>query len=172
MKQKKINTDLTLYFSRNFPVNKRSNRSKIYNVSLGIGGNIGDTIGLFESLLKRFKNDTRLIVKQTSPLLKNPPFGYLDQNDFINAIIEVSTDLPPLQLLKLMQKYELLFGRKRSFKDAPRTLDIDIIIIQKMKIDLKINNKNLIIPHKGWKDRDSVQIPLQWITKQKVKNGK
>ena len=56
-----------------------------------------------------------------------------------------------------MKRLEVRYGRKRSFQDAPRTLDIDIIFFD----DKKINTKNLIIPHKNWANRESVIIPLK-----------
>lgn len=171
MKKKKIDTNLVLYFSKNFPMKELEQKRKKYRVFLGIGGNVGDTIKIFESFLMRIKNDTKLSLIQTSPLLKNPPFGYLNQNDFINGIIEISTDLHPLSLLRLTQKYEFIFGRKRSFKDAPRTLDIDIITITRNKRDIEFSDKNLIVPHKDSKNRQSVQIPLRLITQTKGKNG-
>jgi 2-amino-4-hydroxy-6-hydroxymethyldihydropteridine diphosphokinase len=55
-----------------------------------------------------------------------------------------------------MQRYENRFKRTRSFKDAPRTLDIDIIFFA----NKKINTKQLTIPHKNWSQRESVVIPL------------
>ena len=56
-----------------------------------------------------------------------------------------------------MKRLEVRYGRKRSFQDAPRTLDIDIIFFE----NKKINTKNLIIPHKNWANRESVIIPLK-----------
>ena len=56
-----------------------------------------------------------------------------------------------------MKRLEVRYGRKRSFQDAPRTLDIDIIFFD----DKKINTENLIIPHKNWASRESVIIPLK-----------
>ena len=60
-----------------------------------------------------------------------------------------------------MQRLETRFGRKRSFQDAPRTLDIDIIFFD----NKKIHTKKLIIPHKDWANRESVIIPLKYMTK-------
>ncbi len=160
MKKKKLTNDLTLYFNNNYPncINKIAH--KRYTVFLGIGGNLGNVSKIFDNLLKRFKCDTSLIAKETSPLLKNPPFGYLEQDYFLNAIIKINTDMHPHFLLKKMQKYENFFGRKRSFKNAPRTLDIDILFIQKNGKNIILNTKDLIIPHIGWQKRDSIKIPL------------
>ena len=157
---KKILSDnLTIYFNNLFPYKNQLTSCKKNIVTIGIGGNIGDVTRLFKKLFLMLKNDGRFTIIKTSSLLKNPPFGYLEQNDFINSIIVLQTNLSANRALKAFQRYENRFKRKRSFKDAPRTLDIDIIFFN----NDKINTKNLIIPHLGYKERESVQIPLQFI---------
>lgn len=125
-------------------------------VYLGIGGNIGDTKRRFDKLFWFLKRDRVVDIIESSPILKNPPFGHLDQNDFYNAIIKVSTSLSPQRLLNYILRVEKRFGRKRSFKDAPRTLDIDMIFYN----DRVMKSKRLTIPHPHWYKRDSVVIPL------------
>ncbi len=162
--KKQINSTLCLYWSTNFPYKCSRTSSKVYTVTLGIGGNIGDVKKRFNQLFLTLKNDSRFSIVQTTPLLTNPPFGYINQDDFLNGIIVVKTSLPPKQLLKQMQRYENRFGRTRSFQDAPRTLDIDIIFIQKNGINLKIKTPILTVPHPFWKERDSVIIPLNQLS--------
>jgi 2-amino-4-hydroxy-6-hydroxymethyldihydropteridine diphosphokinase len=169
LNKKILSSDLMLYFRKNFPFQNNLKKSKKYEVCLGIGGNIGNMFKRFDSLLKGFKNDTRIFLKETSPILENPPFGYLEQDYFLNGIIEITTDLHPTYLLKIMQKYEKRFDRKRTFQDAPRTLDIDIIFIKKYNKDIQVNKKELTVPHIGWQDRDSVKIPILYM---KNKNSK
>lgn len=106
-----------------------------------------------------FQNDSRFFIHSTSPVLKNPPFGFLDQNDFFNAIVVLQTDLSPYEVLRAMQRYENRFKRKRSFKDAPRTLDIDMVFFNQ----LKFTSENLTIPHPCYQERDSVMIPLKFV---------
>ena len=154
--KKKVIQDLTLLYTSNYPKKFNSTSNKKYSVTIGIGGNIGNTKKLFDKLILCLKKDSRFTLLMTSPLLRNPPFGFLEQNDFLNGIIRLKTNLCPNSFLKAMQRYENKFGRKRSFQDAPRTLDIDIIFFD----NLKINTKDLIIPHKNWASRESVIIPL------------
>jgi 2-amino-4-hydroxy-6-hydroxymethyldihydropteridine diphosphokinase len=161
--KKQLSDSLTLYFTKNFPYISENKIDKKYEVFLGIGGNIGDMFKRYDALLKKLKLDMKISVKETSPLLKNPPFGYLEQDYFLNGIIKIKTNMPPLYLLKRMQRYEDSFQRKRSFQDAPRTLDIDIIFIRKNGKDMKINHKELVVPHHGWKNRESVTIPLKYM---------
>jgi len=155
--KKKLRDDLTLFKTSNFPKKFKSQSNKKYSVTIGIGGNIGDTKKIFDKLILCLKGDSRFDLLITSPLLFNPPFGYLEQNEFLNGIIILKTNLSPNEFLKNMHRLEKRFGRKRSFQDAPRTLDIDIIFFD----NKKINTKKLIIPHKDWANRESVLIPLK-----------
>ena len=159
--KKKLSDTLTLYKTNNFPYINPKKSQKRYFVTIGIGGNIGDVKKTFDKLFLSISKDTRFDIVMTSPLLRNPPFGYLNQNDFLNGIISLKTNLSPNEFLKNMQRLENRFGRKRSFQDAPRTLDIDIIFFH----DKKINTQDLIIPHKDWANRESVIIPLKYMNK-------
>jgi len=161
--KKRLTEDLTLFYTPNFPKIFDKTSNKKYHATIGIGGNIGNMKKTFNKLLLCLKQDSRFTILKTSVLLKNPPFGFLEQNDFLNGIITFKTNLCSNALLKAMQRYENKFGRKRSFQDAPRTLDIDIIFFD----NKKINTKNLIIPHKDWANRESVIIPLNYMKKNK-----
>ena len=155
--KKKLSPNLTLFYTPNFPKIFNISSNKKYSVTIGVGGNIGDTKKIFDKLILCLKKDSRFTLLKTSPLLKNPPFGFLEQSDFLNGIIALKTNLAPNEFLKNMQRLEKRFGRKRSFQDAPRTLDIDIIFFN----NKKINTKDLIVPHKDWANRESVIIPLE-----------
>jgi 2-amino-4-hydroxy-6-hydroxymethyldihydropteridine diphosphokinase len=128
-------------------------------VILGIGGNIGGVIKRFHKLYLMLKHDTRFTLLKTSPILKNPPFGFLEQNDFYNAVIVLKTNLSSIEMLNATQRYEKRLKRVRSFQDAPRTLDIDILFFQG---EVK-ESKRLTLPHPGILQRASVLIPLSLI---------
>ena len=157
--KKVLDEELVLYFSSNYPFVSGIKSTKTNKVTLGIGGNIGNVKKRFDKLFLSLKCDNRFDIIQTSPLLRNPPFGYLEQDDFLNGLIVVKTNLGAIEVLNAMQRYENRFGRKRSFKDAPRTLDIDMIFYN----DLEINSKRLTIPHPYWMERESVTIPLEYL---------
>lgn len=159
--KKKLSEDLTLFYTPNYPKTFNTTTSKKYIVTIGIGGNIGDTKKLFDKLILSLKNNTKFDLLMTSPLLLNPPFGFLEQKPFLNGIIRLSTNLSVNEFFKITQRLEKRFGRKRSFQDAPRTLDIDIIFFD----NKKVNTKKLIIPHKDWANRESVIIPLKLMNK-------
>ncbi|WP_417326461.1 2-amino-4-hydroxy-6-hydroxymethyldihydropteridine diphosphokinase [Halarcobacter sp.] len=159
--KKKLSEDLTLFYTANYPKTFNTTTNKKYIVTIGIGGNIGDTKKLFDKLILSLKNNTKFDLLMTSPLLLNPPFGFLEQKPFLNGIIRLSTNLSVNEFFKITQRLEKRFGRKRSFQDAPRTLDIDIIFFD----NKKVNTKKLIIPHKDWANRESVIIPLKLMNK-------
>lgn len=154
LKKKQLDEKYTLIFTSHFPYNVKSRGGK--QVLLGIGGNIGDVIRRFERLIVHLDRSTFVHVIETAPILKNPPFGYTEQGDFYNSLLLVETQLTAKVLLRYLLRVERLFGRKRSFKDAPRTLDIDMIFYENIKMD----THELTLPHPGWKHRDSVLIPL------------
>ena len=135
-----------------------------YRALLGIGGNVGDVLRRFEHLFWYLKNSEFVYLLESSPILKNPPFGFLEQNDFLNAAMLVETDLTPKQLLRFVLRVEKKFGRKRLFKDGPRTLDIDLIFYE----DITMESKELMLPHPAWMHRASVLIPLSMM-KRKVR---
>jgi len=130
--------------------------SKKHKALIGIGCNIGNCIERFKKLYLFFNKHPKIDILQTSIIYKNPPFGYLNQPDFYNTVMIIGTNLPPFKLLRFLQYTEKKFGRKRSFKNAPRTMDLDIIIYDNLKID----KKDLILPHPFFKKRDSVLVPL------------
>jgi 2-amino-4-hydroxy-6-hydroxymethyldihydropteridine diphosphokinase len=161
VKRKKLNQDLTLIFTPHFPYNTHRNSSMRYKALLGIGGNVGDVLRRFEHLHWHMQASRRVCLLENSPILKNPPFGFLAQNDFLNALMLVETNLTPKELLRYVLRIEKKFGRKRLFKDGPRTLDIDLIFYE----DRTIQSRELTLPHPAWMQRSSVFVPLSMMKK-------
>jgi 2-amino-4-hydroxy-6-hydroxymethyldihydropteridine diphosphokinase len=154
MIKRELDNKNTLIVNKHFPYISYSRGG--HKVLLGIGGNIGDVVRRFEHLFWYFKRSCFLNIIETAPIFKNPPFGYLEQGDFYNSLILVETNLTPRELLDYILRVEKIFGRKRFFKDGPRTLDIDIIFYENVKME----TKHLTLPHPGWMKRSSVLIPL------------
>jgi len=141
---------------RFFPTCKKAKPYFSHRAVIGLGGNQGDVKKRFVKLYRMMLNDPRFFVQDSSMVLQNPPFGYLDQPDFYNALIVVQTSLSAKALLKVLLRLEHLFGRVRLFKNGPRTLDLDIIFFDNQKI----MQPNLIVPHPRWQERASVIVPL------------
>ena len=161
VKRKKLNDALTLIFTPHFPYNAKKEPHRRYRALLGIGGNVGDVVRRFEHLFVYLRQSPLVDIVETAPILRNPPFGYLDQSDFMNSLILVATDLSPRVLLRYVLRVEKRFGRKRLFKDGPRTLDIDLIFFD----DRTMESNELTLPHPGWMQRSSVLIPLSMMKK-------
>ncbi len=158
MLQKALNEDLSLIKTPLYPC-EFTGSSKRYSVTLGVGGNVGNLVRTLEKLVLYFLRSRACDVIRTGPILKNPPFGYLDQDDFYNSVLLVKTNLQPRAFLKYVLEVERKFGRKRSFANAPRTLDIDMIFYE----NRKMNTEVLTLPHPHWRERESVVIPMAYM---------
>jgi len=154
--KRELSTKLTLFRSSRFPYARYPKKNFRYVATVGIGGNLGDVQRRFEHLFYFLKRSRVVELLQTSLILQNPPFGYIKQDDFFNSIMIVKTDMQARVFLDFLMRVEKKFSRKRSFANAPRTLDLDIIFFD----NRSINTKKLQVPHKEWHKRESVVIPL------------
>lgn len=121
---------------------------------LALGSNLGKREDFINSACVEISKIGQILAK--SKIYETPAQGYENQGDFLNAVIAISTELAPTELLLKCQQIELGQGRVRSFKDAPRTLDIDIIFFD----DSIIESESLTVPHPRWHERDFVITPL------------
>ena len=113
----------------------------------------------FHHLFVYLQRERRVQLLATGPVLKNPPFGYHEQDDFYNSVMLLSTSMQPKAFLCFLQKVEKRFGRTRGFANAPRTLDLDILFFD----ERAIGKPDLVIPHPHWHERQSVVIPLAYL---------
>lgn len=151
--------------SRFFPYFSKNLGSFKYFALVGLGSNITPERKRFDALFRKLMDDRRVKVLQTSVFLVNEAFGFKAQKDFTNAVMLVQTNLHARAFLKVLLYYELKFKRKRTFKNAPRTLDLDLLYFsQKSKQDEQFK-----VPHSGAKERVSVILPLGLM--QGLKNG-
>ena len=141
---------------RFFPILKKTPTRYKHTALIGLGGNEGNVKRRFVKLYRRWIDDPRWMVRESSPIFKNPPFGYTEQNDFYNALMVMETSLHVRVLLKTLLHVEKQFRRVRVFKNGPRTLDLDIIFFD----DQRRMQKDLIVPHPHWHERQSVIVPL------------
>ncbi|HEX5622937.1 MAG TPA: 2-amino-4-hydroxy-6-hydroxymethyldihydropteridine diphosphokinase [Sulfuricurvum sp.] len=155
--QRKLSDAYRVVITPFFPQKRARIPGYRYRVVLGVGGNMGDTQRRLHHLWTYLRRASQLYPIQSGVIVRNPPFGYTQQADFDNTVIEIATSLSPRRLLRRIWRIEKHFGRKRSFENAPRTLDLDMIFVD----NLSINTPELIVPHPGWKKRLSVLIPLR-----------
>lgn len=126
---------------------------------IGLGSNIGDRVGYIQQAHMLLADTEGIKILNTSSLYETEPVGNEDQEWFINAVIEVKTDLKPGDLLKECFKIENRLGRVRNDdieKWAPRTIDLDILFYD----NLIIAGDKLQIPHHQLHLRAFVLVPL------------
>lgn len=98
----------------------------------------------------------RTEVVQRSSLYRTAPLGYEDQPDFMNAVVELKTALAPEKLLDYLLAIENLHGRERPFPNAPRPLDLDLLLYD----DVRMQTETLTLPHPRMHTRGFVLLPL------------
>ena len=128
-------------------------------VYLGLGGNLGDRIKNLRAAVEMIKKISGVQLLKISSFYETEAWGVKNQPDYLNACVKISTDIEPLNLLDELQKIEIALGRVRLEHWGARTVDIDILLAD----NLKINCKRLQIPHKFLFQRDFVLIPLSEI---------
>ncbi len=137
---------------------------------VALGGNIGNVRETFDRAVALLGARGDIVVEARSSDYRTPPWGAItDQPDFINAVLQVSTSLSPVQLLARAQVVEHDLGRDRLNEDegGPRTIDIDILAYD----DLSLENSVLTLPHPRMFDRAFVLVPLAEIAPNRVIGG-
>jgi dihydroneopterin aldolase/2-amino-4-hydroxy-6-hydroxymethyldihydropteridine diphosphokinase len=125
---------------------------KWHNAYIGLGSNIGDKSKHLEAAIMSLKNEECCKVERVSKFIETKPYGNVDQDDFLNACLLLSTLYTPEELLKVLNRIENLAGRKRKEKWEPRVLDLDILLYD----DLVHRSKELSIPHYDMHNRKFV----------------
>ena len=128
-------------------------KNKVY---LSLGSNIGNRQEYIESAIELVGKREGIKILKKSGLYETSPVGYVEQDLFLNAVIKIETDFSEREILKIINKIENELDRKREIRWGPRTIDIDILIFS----DKKINETDLIIPHKEMLNRLFVLVPL------------
>ena len=121
-----------------------------------MGSNIGNRQEYIESAIELVGKREGIKILKKSGLYETSPVGYVEQDLFLNAVIKIKTDFSEREILKIINKIENELDRKREIRWGPRTIDIDILIFS----DKKINETDLIIPHKEMLNRLFVLVPL------------
>lgn len=123
-------------------------------VFIALGSNKGDLRANILSAVAHLAQTGNVL--NISPLIETAPEGYADQDDFLNGALVLETALAPHELLKNLKKIEAQLGRKPTFKNGPREIDLDIIFYN----DLILQTDSLTIPHPRAHERVFVLEPL------------
>ena len=129
-------------------------------VFIGLGTNVGED--LERNLLQAIQAigtlpETQIV--RPSSFVSTAPWGITDQPRFLNAVVEIRTELEPLPLLHALKQLENELGRVPTYRWGPRTIDFDIILYGQRVVDLP----GLTIPHPRYREREFVMQPLREI---------
>ncbi|MDO4554908.1 MAG: 2-amino-4-hydroxy-6-hydroxymethyldihydropteridine diphosphokinase, partial [Lachnospiraceae bacterium] len=128
-----------------------------HKVYLGIGSNMGDRKKYLEDAVQFLKEESDIRDVKVSKWIETEPYGYEEQECFLNGCIYLLTLKQPYELLDFLHEIENRAGRKRTIHWGPRTLDLDILFYDKLIME----EEDLIIPHKEIEKRAFVLEPLR-----------
>ena len=123
---------------------------------IALGSNLGDPRQQVLDAMDALQRLPDSRVLQRSRLYRTPPWGVLDQPDFINAVVAIDTGLSPHALLDALHAIEQQAGRVRLERNGPRTLDLDLLYMD----GVRINDAQLTVPHPRIAERAFVLLPL------------
>ena len=123
---------------------------------VGVGANLDNPIRQVREAIRELDGIARTRLLASSSLYRSKPVGYAEQPDFINAVAKVQTELGPRELLDALHGIEARHGRLRSTRNAPRTLDLDLLLYAM----LVVNEEGLTLPHPRLHERAFVLLPL------------
>lgn len=123
---------------------------------IGIGSNMGNKHGYLETAVNRMKENEKIRRIRVSSFVETKPYGGVEQDDFLNGVIEIETLLTPYTLLAFLQTLEQEAGRERTVHWGPRTLDLDILFYE----DFISDEPKLMVPHPDMQNREFVLNPL------------
>jgi len=124
---------------------------------IALGSNLGDRWGTVQAAIRRLRAEPGLRLVAASPVYESAPRNCPQgSGDFLNAVVAVETDRAPQSLLRLLHHIEHRFGRVRTETNAPRTLDLDLLLYG----NEIINTPELTVPHPRMHERDFVLTPL------------
>ena len=123
---------------------------------IALGSNLENPVQQVEAALAAIAALPQVALLRRSSCYQTAPVGYADQPDFINAVCEVETSLTPEALLDALLALEQTFGRVRTFRNAPRVLDLDLLLVAGVAQQTAF----LTLPHPRMHERAFVMLPL------------
>ena len=127
-----------------------------HKVYIAFGSNLGEKEKYILNAVEEFQNNKYFRKIRVSEFFYSAPYGGVEQDNFVNGVLETETILEPYELLDFLHELEAKANRVRKQHWGPRTLDLDIIFYD----DLVLEEDRLQIPHKDMKNRDFVLVPL------------
>ncbi|HTK08890.1 MAG TPA: 2-amino-4-hydroxy-6-hydroxymethyldihydropteridine diphosphokinase [Ktedonobacteraceae bacterium] len=140
-------------------------RNPAQKVYLALGTNIGDRQDNLQKALQAL--NPAVTIWAISSIYETEPVGYLEQPHFLNLVCAGETSLSPGDLLRFVKGIESALGRVPTFRNAPRPIDIDILLYA----DLQMQEETLTIPHPRMLERSFVLVPLAEIAPELIPPG-
>lgn len=134
---------------------------------IGIGSNLGDKQFNLETAVSLLDKEKNIDVKRMASIYRTAPLDYLDQDWFLNTVVETETTLLPRELLAVLLSIEEQMGRVRGMRWGPRLIDLDLLLYG----NAIINEHDLIIPHPRMTQRAFVMVPLAELAPDLYLNG-
>jgi 2-amino-4-hydroxy-6-hydroxymethyldihydropteridine diphosphokinase len=134
---------------------------------LSLGSNMGDRRENLRGAFRLLDGQEGIALRRTSPIYETEPVGNTDQDWFLNCVAEVGTTLEPIPLLDQLLHIEQTLGRIRTVRNAPRTLDIDILLYG----DVVLQSAELALPHPRMLQRRFVLEPLRELAPKLIISG-
>lgn len=128
---------------------------RTHDAWIGLGSNLADRRQTLESAIDALRQLPRSHLRARSRLYGSPAWQ-AQGPDYLNAVVRLSTGLDPHELLGVMQRIEARFGRSRPYPGAPRTLDLDLLLMDQMQLQSPI----LVVPHPRLHERAFVLRPM------------
>ena len=130
----------------------------VEEVYVALGSNLGDSENIVEQAIAALDHIRKCRVSGRSSLYRSAALGDIEQDDYINAVVRLTTELTPLQLLLELQAIEYAYYRRRDDEQrwGPRTLDLDIILFG----NRNLNDSHLVVPHPEFVNRRFVLEPM------------
>jgi 2-amino-4-hydroxy-6-hydroxymethyldihydropteridine diphosphokinase len=123
---------------------------------VGVGSNMGDRLENLSSAVRELARTSGVRCVRSSSVYETAPVGGPEQGDFLNAVVEISTELEPHAVLEALQRIETELGRVRAERFGPRTIDLDLLLYG----DEEIGDPDLTVPHPRMRERAFVVVPL------------
>lgn len=133
-----------------------TNTEKWVKVYIGLGGNVGNVVSSMVEALKGLNQHPRIRLIGCSSLYATPPWGDVDQDDFINSCALLETSLSPEEFLSVLKDQEKLQKREKTRRWGPRNIDLDILVFE----NIRMKTPRLEIPHPRMTNRGFVLQPL------------
>lgn len=123
-------------------------------VYIALGSNLGDRAANLAKAREMLADNIQVL--KSSSIYQTAPWGYSEQDDFYNQVLECETELSPMRLLGRMKRIEKRMGRKKTFHNGPRLIDMDILFCN----NLILETRRLVIPHPRMHERAFVLVPM------------